>query len=124
VRDRIRTALESIETRHHLTKILRASLSRITANMKFQELALSAAVAATAVAADQKDGSTSRNEVRQAGFLFTGVNEAGAEFGQNTLPGQLGKHYTWPVPSTIDVSSAEAVVPDRKRNLTDFLRRP
>ena len=36
-------------------------------------------------------------------FQFFGVNEAGAEFGQNTIPGAEGTEYTWPSPSSIDV---------------------
>ncbi|KAF5327667.1 hypothetical protein D9619_004868 [Psilocybe cf. subviscida] len=35
-------------------------------------------------------------------FRFFGVNEAGAEFGDNKIPGILGTDYTWPSPSSID----------------------
>ncbi|KAI0636253.1 endoglucanase [Trametes polyzona] len=35
-------------------------------------------------------------------FKFFGVNESGAEFGNNVIPGALGKEYTWPAPSSID----------------------
>ncbi|KAK6336087.1 hypothetical protein TWF696_001655 [Orbilia brochopaga] len=35
-------------------------------------------------------------------FTYVGVNEAGAEFGNNAIPGTLGKDYTWPSPSSID----------------------
>ncbi|KAI0363603.1 endoglucanase [Pilatotrama ljubarskyi] len=35
-------------------------------------------------------------------FKFFGVNESGAEFGNNVIPGQLGKDYTWPSPTSID----------------------
>ena len=35
-------------------------------------------------------------------FKYFGVNESGGEFG-SALPGQLGRDYTWPVTSTIDV---------------------
>ncbi|KAF8656235.1 hypothetical protein AX16_002671 [Volvariella volvacea WC 439] len=35
-------------------------------------------------------------------FRFFGVNQAGAEFGENVIPGELGTHYTWPSPSSID----------------------
>ncbi|KAJ3476134.1 hypothetical protein NLI96_g11376 [Meripilus lineatus] len=35
-------------------------------------------------------------------FKFFGVNESGAEFGQGTVPGTLGKDYTWPSPSSVD----------------------
>ena len=66
--------------------------------MRFTDLIVTAAAvgSAHAAAADRK---------RQGGgFDFVGVNQAGAEFGQDTLPGQLGKHYTWPESSAIDVS--------------------
>lgn len=36
-------------------------------------------------------------------FKFFGVNESGGEFGNNVIPGQLGKDYTWPSPTSIDV---------------------
>ncbi|KAG6899562.1 hypothetical protein C0993_009231 [Termitomyces sp. T159_Od127] len=35
-------------------------------------------------------------------FQFFGVNESGAEFGSQNIPGVLGKDYTWPSPSSID----------------------
>ncbi|KAI0327029.1 endoglucanase [Cubamyces sp. BRFM 1775] len=35
-------------------------------------------------------------------FKFFGVNESGGEFGNNVIPGQLGKDYTWPSPTSID----------------------
>ena len=35
-------------------------------------------------------------------FAYFGVNESGAEFGNTVIPGQLGKDYTWPSPSSID----------------------
>jgi hypothetical protein len=34
--------------------------------------------------------------------ICTQVNESGAEFGNANIPGQLGKDYTWPSPSSID----------------------
>ena len=39
-------------------------------------------------------------------FKFFGVNESGAEFGNTNIPGVLGTDYTWPSPSSIDVSIA------------------
>jgi endoglucanase len=36
-------------------------------------------------------------------FVFTGANQAGAEFGEKNIPGQLDKDYTWPVSASIDV---------------------
>jgi len=35
-------------------------------------------------------------------FTYFGVNESGAEFGQNNIPGALNTDYTWPSPSSID----------------------
>ncbi|KAK6505865.1 hypothetical protein TWF481_007755 [Arthrobotrys musiformis] len=35
-------------------------------------------------------------------FEYIGVNESGAEFGENSIPGVLGTDYTWPSPSSID----------------------
>ncbi|KZV68269.1 carbohydrate-binding module family 1 protein [Peniophora sp. CONT] len=35
-------------------------------------------------------------------FGLMGVSESGAEFGNTVIPGQLGKDYTWPSPSSID----------------------
>ncbi|KAH8093705.1 glycoside hydrolase superfamily [Cristinia sonorae] len=35
-------------------------------------------------------------------FSLFGVNESGAEFGNNVVPGTLGKDFTWPAPSSID----------------------
>ncbi|KAG2017977.1 acetyl xylan esterase [Coprinopsis cinerea AmutBmut pab1-1] len=35
-------------------------------------------------------------------FRYFGVNQAGAEFGSNIIPGELGTHYIWPAPSSID----------------------
>ena len=61
--------------------------------MKVTEvLALSATLSAV---------SASPVDKRAGGFMFTGVNEACAEFGNDVLPGQLGKHYTWPVESAM-----------------------
>ncbi|KAL0954437.1 hypothetical protein HGRIS_003416 [Hohenbuehelia grisea] len=35
-------------------------------------------------------------------FRFFGVNQSGAEFGNQNIPGVLGTDYTWPSPSSID----------------------
>ncbi|KAI1784896.1 endoglucanase [Ganoderma leucocontextum] len=35
-------------------------------------------------------------------FSYFGVNESGAEFGNTVIPGQLGKDYTFPSPSSVD----------------------
>ncbi|KAF9267804.1 glycoside hydrolase [Marasmius fiardii PR-910] len=35
-------------------------------------------------------------------FTYFGVNESGAEFGNQNIPGTLGKDYIWPAPSSID----------------------
>jgi endoglucanase len=36
-------------------------------------------------------------------FQWFGVNESGAEFGNTAIPGELGKDYTWPNTSAIEV---------------------
>jgi endoglucanase len=63
--------------------------------MKLLNIALSVTSASAVLAAP--------NEKRAGKFLFTGVNVAGGEFGSQTLPGRLGKEYTWPANSAIDV---------------------
>ncbi|KAI5807818.1 glycoside hydrolase superfamily [Peziza echinospora] len=35
-------------------------------------------------------------------FQYFGVNQAGAEFGNNVVPGALGKEYTWPTRTSVD----------------------
>jgi len=47
---------------------------------------------------------------KRSNFWFAGVNESGAEFGKSNLPGTLGTDYTWPLTSSIDVSSKSRVV--------------
>ncbi|EPS38650.1 hypothetical protein H072_7611 [Dactylellina haptotyla CBS 200.50] len=55
-------------------------------------------------------------------FTYVGVNESGAEFGENTIPGTLGKDYTWPSPSSIDYFVARGLntfrVPTRMERIT------
>lgn len=70
--------------------------------MRFLNVVLGAA-AVTSVAAAPTTSSETSVAKRKSKFLFTGVNESGAEFGSGNLPGTLGKDYTWPVHSTIDV---------------------
>lgn len=55
-------------------------------------------------------------EKRVSKFQFFGVNEAGAEFGNTVLPGQLGKDYIWPTLSTIDVSGRVERTMGEERN--------
>ncbi|KAL2150394.1 hypothetical protein VTH82DRAFT_6957 [Thermothelomyces myriococcoides] len=65
--------------------------------MKFLNALLGAAAASTALAAP------SCTKAKRAGkFKWVGVNQSCAEFGQNILPGQLDKEYTWPAKSSID----------------------
>ena len=59
--------------------------------MRFTTSILAAAAAGTASAQE---------------FLWTGTNQAGAEFGETTFPGQLDKHYTWPSTASIDTLAA------------------
>ena len=37
-----------------------------------------------------------------AELMFTGVNLAGADFGEGNLPGNFGQHYTYPIPAEVD----------------------
>lgn len=41
---------------------------------------------------------------RAVKMKWMGVDESGAEFGQNNLPGTYNKDYTFPATSSIDVS--------------------
>ncbi|KAL2145908.1 hypothetical protein VTI28DRAFT_5990 [Corynascus sepedonium] len=68
--------------------------------MKFLDIVLGAAAAGSAMAAPTCDASTKSK--RAGKFKFVGINQSCAEFGQDTLPGQLDKHYTWPATSSID----------------------
>jgi endoglucanase len=70
--------------------------------MKFIDLLLGVAAIASVLAAPATDA-TPTVKKRKSKFLWSGVNESGAEFGNTALPGQLGKDYTWPAHSTIDV---------------------
>jgi len=74
--------------------------------MKFLSLIAGAVAIGSALAAPSPDSPTptSKNNAKRASkFEFVGVNQSGGEFGKDSLPGQLGKHYTWPVHSSIDV---------------------
>ena len=66
--------------------------------MKISGLLFGVLTAALAVSAGP-----AMREKRKSKFQFTGVNESGAEFGNKNLPGLLGKDYTWPAKSAIDV---------------------
>ncbi|KAI6780846.1 Endo-beta-glucanase A-like protein [Emericellopsis cladophorae] len=44
--------------------------------------------------------------VRAQEFTWTGTNQAGGEFGETVFPGQLGKHYIWPTPESVDTLAA------------------
>lgn len=75
--------------------------------MKLLDIILGAIAVGSALAApagDKPTPTTTKTSKRASKFQFVGVNQSGAEFGNKDLPGQLGKHYTWPVQSTIDVS--------------------
>jgi endoglucanase len=73
--------------------------------MKLLNIFLGAVAASSALAAPASDAPTPTTKEKRAGkFKFVGVNQSGAEFGKDTLPGQLGKHYTWPAKASIDVS--------------------
>ncbi|KAI0445530.1 glycoside hydrolase family 5 protein [Xylaria telfairii] len=64
--------------------------------MKFFEILVTAATIAGAAAAPPP------TEKRASRFQFVGVSEAGAEFGGQNLPGQLGKDYIWPDQNAIN----------------------
>ncbi|KAK3385591.1 glycoside hydrolase family 5 protein [Podospora didyma] len=72
--------------------------------MRFLDILIGAAAVGSALAAPAGDAQTptTKTSKRASKFQFVGVNQSGAEFGNKDLPGQLGKHYTWPVHSTID----------------------
>lgn len=75
--------------------------------MRFFDVLLGVVTITAAVAAPTSSDTAVAK--RKSRFLFTGVNESGAEFGQANSPGQLNKDYTWPVHSTIDVSEATVI---------------
>ncbi|KAI2787481.1 putative endo-beta-1,4-glucanase B [Penicillium oxalicum] len=80
--------------------------------MKFTNMVLAASAAGMAVAYPSarevvpagREINTSKRSVekRANGFTWFGVSESGAEFG-SAIPGTLGKDYTWPVASKIQV---------------------
>ena len=65
--------------------------------MRFGNILVAASTFVLAVAAP-----TVEKKKRASKFQWFGVNESGAEFGSGSIPGQLGKDYTWPVDSSID----------------------
>jgi endoglucanase len=65
--------------------------------MRFGNLLVTASTVVLAVAAPAVE-----KKKRTSKFQWFGVNESGAEFGSGSIPGQLGKDYTWPVDSSID----------------------
>lgn len=54
-------------------------------------------------------------------FVWYGTNVAGAEFGENTLPGLYGKHFIFPDPAAVSVSHR---CPDFLEYKTDKAPRP
>jgi endoglucanase len=74
--------------------------------MRFFSTLFSLAAAGSVVAAPGPSFDSPTPTIKRASkFQFVGVNQAGAEFGNKEFPGTLGKHYTWPVHSAIDVSA-------------------
>ena len=57
-------------------------------------------------------------------FKFFGVNQSGAEFGQNVIPGALGKEYIWPAPTSIDYFVGQGFNPFRIPFLMERLSPP
>lgn len=90
--------------------------------MRFLDVLLGAVAVTSAVAAPTT-GSDAPVTKRKSKFLFTGVNESGAEFGSGNLPGTLGTDYTWPVHSTIDVRAAVLIQRGMKRTRTNHADR-
>jgi len=63
--------------------------------MKFFNLLIGVAAAESALAAPAGGVLIpARTQRRTPKSQFVGIDETGAEFGKDTLPGQLGKHYT------------------------------
>jgi len=79
--------------------------------MRFLILIVGVATAGLALAAPASDKTAHGPKKRATKFEYVGINESGAEFGKNDLPGTLGKHYTWPVHSTIDVCGLDLLAP-------------
>ena len=76
--------------------------------MKLFSILIGAAAVGSAAAAPANAQCAAPTKVTRATkFQFVGVNQSGAEFGKDTLPGTLGKHYTWPVKSSIDVCTTQ-----------------
>ncbi|KAK1965611.1 cellulase [Colletotrichum sublineola] len=73
--------------------------------MKLSIIAVGA-VSVVSVLAAPIDGA---KEKRDGKLEFVGANESGAEFGQNNLPGQLGKDYTWPNKTAIDTLRSQGL---------------
>ena len=73
--------------------------------MRFLNILLGVAAAGSALAAPTCDAPTATTKNKRATkFQFVGVNQSGAEFGKDSLPGQLNRHYIWPAKSSIDAS--------------------
>ena len=72
--------------------------------MLFLEIFVGILAAGPAVAFPAIEDNSASTVKRASKFQWVGTNQAGAEFGNLDLPGTLGKHYTWPVHSSIDVS--------------------
>lgn len=87
--------------------------------MRFLDVLLGAVAVTSAVAAPTTSSDAAVTK-RKSKFLFTGVNESGAEFGQGNLPGTLGKDYTWPVHSTIDVRETIRIQRGMEKRATSY----
>ncbi|CAP94832.1 hypothetical protein E8E15_005743 [Penicillium rubens] len=71
--------------------------------MRFDHIALLAAVAGSAAAAPAK------NAKRASPFQWFGTSESGAEFGEDNLPGVYGKDYYFPDASTIQTLAGKGM---------------
>lgn len=99
-----RASGESHDLQGEQSSFTHPRLNTSKTSMKPLSLFLGVAAASLALAAPVCDAHTlTKTDKRAPKFKFVGVNESGAEFGKDSLPGRLGEHYTWPAKSSIDV---------------------
>jgi hypothetical protein len=84
--------------------------------------ALSGVLGIPAPAAEPEPKTSISVVEKRKNFWFAGVNESGAEFGSGNIPGTKGTDYTWPLTSSVDVSSIATVKPGRSQ-MTNLMSR-
>ena len=87
--------------------------------MLFLEIFVGILATGSAAAFPAVEDNSASTVKRASKFQWVGTNQAGAEFGNLDLPGTLGKHYTWPVHSSIDVSYHEEPVGLQADSISD-----